>query len=77
MVSQISQFDCSNGIYLKQIGQLCVCHENGNSFIILSLYIDDILLVTKDIKLLNKVKTELSEKFEMNDTGEASYVLGI
>ena len=43
----------------------------------MSLYVDDILLATNDIELLNKVKIELSEKFEMKDMGEAFYVLGI
>ena len=51
--------------------------KSGSSFIILSLYVDVILLVTNNMKLLNKVKIELSEKFEIKDMGEASYVLGI
>ena len=51
--------------------------KSGSSFIIFPLYVDDILLATNDMELLNKVKIELSEKFEMKDKGEAFYVFGI
>ena len=43
----------------------------------LVLYVDDILLIGNDIKVLFDVKTWLSEQFQMKDLGEASYVLGI
>jgi len=48
-----------------------------SKFIILVLYVDDILLATNDIVLLHDVKNFLSNKFEMKDMGEASYVIGI
>ena len=38
---------------------------------------DDILLAGNDIEMLNKTKADLSEKFEMKDMGDASYILGI
>lgn len=38
---------------------------------------DDILLASSDLKLLNDTKTFLSKNFGMKDLGEASYVLGI
>ena len=51
--------------------------KSESSFIILPLYVDDILFATNDRELLNKVKIELSEKFVMKDMDEASYVLEI
>ena len=50
---------------------------NGRKFIFLVLYVDDILLVTNDFGLLSETKKYLSNKFEMKDIGEASYVIGI
>jgi len=50
---------------------------SGSNFIILVLYVDDILLATNDIVLLHDVKKFLSNKFEMKDMGETSYVIGI
>jgi hypothetical protein len=49
----------------------------GSSFIILVLYVDDILLASSDKNLLHKTKGFLSSNFDMKDLGDASYVLGI
>ena len=38
---------------------------------------DDILLASSDVSLLQETKKFLSSKFDMKDLGEASYVLGI
>ncbi|KAM1665198.1 hypothetical protein ACFXTN_040610 [Malus domestica] len=50
---------------------------NGSNFIILVLYVDDILLATNCHSLLDDTKTFLQKHFEMKDMGEATYVLGI
>ena len=50
---------------------------SGSKFIILVLYVDDILLATNGVGLLHDVKKFLSSNFEMKDIGEASYVIGI
>jgi hypothetical protein len=50
---------------------------SGSKFIILILYVDDILLAANDKSLLHDVKKFLSESFEMKDLGEESYVIGI
>ena len=50
---------------------------SGSKFIILVLYVDDILLAANDMGLLHDVKKFLSETFEMKDMNEASYVIGI
>jgi hypothetical protein len=46
-------------------------------FIILVLYVDDILLSSSDKNLLHEIKGFLSSNFDMKDLGDASYVLGI
>lgn len=50
---------------------------SGSKFIILVLYVDDILLIANDKSLLFDVKKFLSKSFEMKDMGDASYVIGI
>jgi len=50
--------------------------KNGK-YIFLILYVDDILLASSDVGLLQETKKFLSSKFDMKDLGEASYVLGI
>jgi hypothetical protein len=49
----------------------------NEKFIFLVLYVDDILLASSDVHLLLETKCFLSSHFNMEDLGEASYVLGI
>ena len=54
----------------------CIYAKFKNEKIIfLILYVDDILLASSDIDLLLEIKKFLSSKFDMNDLGEASFVL--
>ena len=50
---------------------------SGSKYIFLVLYVDDILLATKDMNLLRDTNNFLSNNFDMKDIGNASYVLGI
>ena len=51
--------------------------QSKESFLILSLYVDDILLAGNDKEMIVATKVWLSSNFEMKDMGEASYVLGV
>jgi len=55
-------------VYLK--------HSN-NSFIILTLYVDDILIARNNKEMIDTTKRWLSSNFDMKDMSEASYVLGV
>ena len=46
-------------------------------FVILSLYVDDILLAGNDKQYLLSIKEWLSYNFEMNDMEEADFILGV
>ena len=50
---------------------------SGSKFILLVLYVNDILLLSSDIGLLHETKRFLSNNFEMKDLGNASFMLGI
>ena len=50
---------------------------NGSAVVFLVLYVDDILIIGKDVTVLQYVKIWLSKNFSMKDLGEATYILGI
>ena len=51
--------------------------RNGNAIALLVLYVDDILIIRNDVGILTFIEIWLSSQFQMNDLGDASYVLGI
>ena len=48
----------------------------GNSYIILLLYVDDMLIVVSSIKEINNLKKQLSKQFTMKDLGATKQILG-
>jgi hypothetical protein len=61
----------------NQVDNCIYIKIKGSMFIILVLYMDDILLACSDKNLLHKTKGFLSSNFDIKDLGDASYVLGI
>ena len=51
--------------------------KSKNKFVIISLHVDDILLVSNDKSFVDNIKTWLSSKFDMKDLGEVAYTLGV
>ena len=49
----------------------------GNHLMILSLYVDDLILTGSDTILLTHVKSSLKLNFEMSDLGHLHYFLGL
>ncbi|KAL9293695.1 putative RNA-directed DNA polymerase [Arabidopsis thaliana] len=47
------------------------------SKIYLLIYVDDMLVATKDMKVISELKQKLSERFEMKDLGAAKKILGM
>jgi len=48
---------------------------NGDSFIFLLLYVDDILIATKSMSEVNKLKNLLSREFDMKDFSTAKKII--
>ena len=60
-------------IYVKSVKE-----PNGHiSFVILGVYVDDIIPVSNNPPLLKAEKAALCERFEMTDLGEIHYLLGM
>nr|GEZ51305.1 putative zinc finger, CCHC-type [Tanacetum cinerariifolium]GEZ66745.1 putative zinc finger, CCHC-type [Tanacetum cinerariifolium] len=66
-----------HNIIKNQVDQCVYLKMSGRNFIILVLYVDDILLASNNIDLLHESKCFLFRNFDMKDLGEASYVIGI
>ena len=47
------------------------------SFVILAMYVDDMIPVSNDINFLNAEKASLCKRFEIIDQGEAHFILGM
>lgn len=67
----------SYGFIENTVNRCIYMKVSGSKFIILVLYVDDILLAANDIGLLHNVKRFYSKNFEMKDMSEASYVTWI
>ena len=52
-------------------------NRSNDKFVILTLYVDDILLVENNMEYLLTIKEWLSFNFQMKDMGETSYILGV
>jgi hypothetical protein len=55
-----------------------VCHQHGgDGILIVILYVDDITLMGSSLEHIKRVKSSLSEHYEMTDLGEIQSYLGI
>ena len=52
-------------------------YEDENGSAILTLYMDDIILLGANKQMLYKLKKQLIDRFEMTDMGDVSRVLGM
>ena len=68
LATSFSRCHSDNNVYIKRV--------NGH-LIILVFYVDDIILLGSDPKLINHVKSILKKKFDMTDLGYLHYFLGL
>ncbi|WBP92221.1 reverse transcriptase domain-containing protein [Kitasatospora cathayae] len=62
----------------QNVDESCVYKKILNKDVVfLILYVDDILLIGNNVRVLSDVKQWLANEFQMKDLGEAQYVLGI
>ena len=50
-------------------------YTHDGVIIMLTLYVDDLLVIGGDIQLIEKIRSKLMEKFKMADMGDVSLVL--
>ena len=69
-LKELEYKQCNSGacLYTKQVGA---------NFVIIALFVDDLLIASNSEQMLQNEKKLLGGKFEMKDLGEAHYILGI
>ena len=56
----------------------CIYYKsNGDYMLVVALYVDDILFISKGKGLIVELKYQLLTEFEMKDIGASSYILGM
>jgi hypothetical protein len=66
-----------NGYYKCNADHCCYFKRFESSYIILLLYVDDMLVASSDMDEIKKLKKQLSSKFDMKDLGAAKQILGM
>ena len=51
--------------------------HDDNSFIMLLLYVDDMLIACKNMLKIKELKSQLRKEFDMKDLGAATKMLGM
>ena len=67
----------SNGFTMIDEDNCVYTKRSKGKFVIMSLYVDDILIAGNDKEFVMEIKAWLSSNFEMKDMGEAAYILGV
>ncbi|GMP45292.1 hypothetical protein CsSME_00013869 [Camellia sinensis var. sinensis] len=70
-------FMCSSGFTRCQADHCCYFKRFDKSYIILLLYVDDMLIAGSNIEEIKRLKKLLSDQFEMKDLGVANKILGM
>jgi len=70
---------CLNNVGLQHTeNEPCVfVGQIQNEMVIVIVYVDDLLIASRSLKVLNTVKSKLCEKFKMKDLGPGTEILGI
>ena len=64
--------------YIVNTSDFCVYSKSfGLDYVIICLYVDDMLIFSTNIALVNETKLFLSSQFDMKGLGEADVILGV
>ncbi|KAF3656105.1 hypothetical protein FXO38_14340 [Capsicum annuum] len=66
-----------NGFKINECDKYVYIKDTPNHQVIVCLYVDDMLIISRDISDINVTKRMLESKFDMKDLGVADVVLGI
>ena len=56
----------------------CIYSKSWNNLhVIISLYVDDMLIFGSNMHVINETKNMLKSHFDMKDLGEANFILGM
>ncbi|GKB02548.1 retrovirus-related pol polyprotein from transposon TNT 1-94 [Tanacetum coccineum] len=67
----------SNGFQINEYDKCVYVKQYKNAFVIICLYVDDMLIMRTNMDVINQNKKMLHSSFDMKDMGEADVILGI
>ena len=67
----------SNGFSINDVDKCIYNKVENNSFIVICLYVDDVLIFGTNLQVVIITKSFLRMKFDMKDLGETEVILGI
>ena len=63
--------------FSQNLDEPCMYKKKRSVVVFLVLYVDDILLIRKDVLVLQSIKIWISKNFSMKDLGKMTYIMGI
>ncbi|GJT47458.1 retrovirus-related pol polyprotein from transposon TNT 1-94 [Tanacetum coccineum] len=66
-----------NGFKINECDKCVYVKDTSSGYVILCLYVDDMLIVGSNDKIIRSTKDMLKSKFDMKDMGLADVILGI
>lgn len=75
--AKFDQIMLANGFRFNECDKCSYIKNVMNHEVIVCLYVDDILIMSKEIDDINATKRMLSSKFDMKDLGVADLILGV
>ena len=74
--AKFDQIMLTNGFKINECDKCVYIKNVMNYVVIVCLYVDDMLIMSKEIDDINATKSMLSIKFDMEDLGVADLILG-
>ena len=74
---KFNEFMRNSGFHRCEEDHCCYVKKYIDSYIILALYVDDMLIAGANMAEIDRLKKQLSENFEMKDLGPAKQILGM
>ena len=75
--TKFDQTMLANGFKINECDKCVYIKDTPNHKVIVCLYVDDMLIISRDISDINATKRMLVSKFDMKDLGVADVILGI
>ncbi|PHT43509.1 ATP phosphoribosyltransferase 1, chloroplastic [Capsicum baccatum] len=75
--AKFDQTMLANGFKINECDKCVYIKDTPNHQVIVCLYVDDMLIISRDICDINATKRMLESKFDMKDLGVADVILGI
>jgi len=67
----------SNGFKINECDKCVYVKNTKNEYVIICLYVDDMLIIGSNIEVIKATKRMLTNRFDMKDMGVADVILGI